>query len=167
LREIFAQFLGETRGLNIAPDNILITRGAQMGIYIAAQLLIKAGDVVVVGNPSYITATSIFEQAGAQILRVPVDEFGIQVEAIEAICQAKKKIRAVYVIPHHHHPTIVTLTLERRLKLLNLAEKYYFAIIEDDYDYDFHYSSSPMILYKLNFEKKSHRTPIYHNKPKQ
>jgi GntR family transcriptional regulator / MocR family aminotransferase len=145
LRGTFAQFLGETRGLNITPDNILITRGAQMGIYIAAQLLIKSGDVVVVGNPSYITATSTFEQAGAKILRIPVDEFGIQVEGIEAICQAKKKIRAVYVIPHHHQPTTVTLTLERRLKLLNLAEKYHFAIIEDDYDYDFHYSTSPMM----------------------
>lgn len=144
LRETLAQYLSETRGLAITPDHLLITRGAQMGIYLAAQLMIQTGDVVVVGDPSYITATATFAQTGAYILRIPVDEFGIQVDKIDALCKTQK-IRAVYVIPHHHQPTTVTLSLERRLKLLNLAAEYHFAIIEDDYDYDFHYSSSPML----------------------
>jgi GntR family transcriptional regulator / MocR family aminotransferase len=144
LRETLAQYLRETRGLAITPDHILITRGAQMGIYLAAQLLIQPGDVVVVGDPGYMTATATFAQTGAHIVRIPVDDFGVQVDEIETLCQTRK-IRAVYVIPHHHQPTTVTLRLERRLKLLSLAAEHHFAIIEDDYDYDFHYSSSPML----------------------
>src|SRR5690606_35268829 len=50
-----------------------------------------------------------------------------------------------YVIPHHHHPTTVTLSAERRIRLLSLAQQYNFAIIEDDYDYDFHYTASPIV----------------------
>jgi GntR family transcriptional regulator / MocR family aminotransferase len=143
LRETLARHLSETRGLPASADNLLITRGAQMGIYLATQLLIQPGDAIVVGDPGYRTATSTFEQAGATILRVPVDEAGIQVETIEALCQTHR-IRAAYVIPHHHHPTTVTLGLERRLRLLDLAAEHRFAIIEDDYDFDFHYDSSPI-----------------------
>ena len=70
--------------------------------------------------------------------------WGIDVEAIEKICR-KKKIRAVYITSHHHYPTTVTLIASRRIKLLELSEKYGFIIIEDDYDYDFHYLSSPIL----------------------
>ncbi len=144
LRETLATYLSETRGLNVSAENMLITRGAQMGLYIAAQILIQKGDGVVVGNPSYVTATLTFERAGATIHRVSVDEYGLCVDEIEAICR-KKPPRLVYAIPHHHHPTTVTLSPERRIKLLNLAAEYQFAIVEDDYDYDFHYASSPLL----------------------
>jgi GntR family transcriptional regulator / MocR family aminotransferase len=66
------------------------------------------------------------------------------VDALEKICK-RKKIKALYVTPHHHYPTTVTLTASRRIKLLSLAEKYGFIIVEDDYDYDFHYQSSPIL----------------------
>jgi GntR family transcriptional regulator / MocR family aminotransferase len=144
LRETLAAFLSDTRALPIASQNIMITRGAQMGIYLTTKLLIKRGDHVVVGDPGYFGATLTFEQAGAVVNRVPVDSEGIDVDAVELLCK-RKKIRIVYVIPHHHHPTTVTLIPERRLRLLELAAKYKFAIIEDDYDYDFHYTSNPVL----------------------
>ncbi len=144
LRETLSSFLSDTRGLPISAENILITKGAQMGIYLAAHLLIKPGDNVIVGEPSYFAANITFQQAGAILNRVPVDEYGIDVDKIEAICK-KKKIRLLYVIPHHHHPTTVTLIPERRIRLLELAANYKFAIIEDDYDYDFHYTSNPVL----------------------
>ncbi|HEY5745264.1 MAG TPA: PLP-dependent aminotransferase family protein [Chryseolinea sp.] len=144
LRETLAPFLSDTRGLPITASNVMITKGAQMGIYLTTQLLIKPGDAVIVGEPSYFAATLTFRQAGATILRVPVDDQGIDVDAIEALCK-KKKIKLIYVIPHHHHPTTVTLTPERRIRLLDLAARYRFAIIEDDYDYDFHYASNPIL----------------------
>ncbi len=144
LREELSSFLSDTRGLSISSENIIITNGAQMGLYISANLLLKAGDEVVVAEPGYHTATLTLERAGAVINRVPVDDYGIDVNAIEMLCR-KKKIRLVYIIPHHHHPTTVTLTPDRRMRLLNLAAQYKFALIEDDYDYDFHYSSSPML----------------------
>lgn len=115
-----------------------------MGIYLAARLLVNPGDHVIVGEPGYFGATLTLQQVGATINRVPVDENGIDVDAIEALCK-KKKIRLLYVIPHHHHPTTVTLTPERRIRLLELAASYKIAIIEDDYDYDFHYTSYPVM----------------------
>lgn len=144
LRETLAEFLSDTRGLPISARNILITRGAQMGTYIAGSLILAPGDIVVLGEPGYTGATLTFQQLGGKIVTVPVDEDGIDVDAIEKLCQ-KKKVRMVYVIPHHHNPTTVTLTPERRIRLLELSVKYKFAIIEDDYDYDFHYASRPMM----------------------
>jgi GntR family transcriptional regulator/MocR family aminotransferase len=79
-----------------------------------------------------------------KLVRVKVDEFGLDMDAIEKICR-KKKIRAVYVTSHHHYPTTVTLIASRRIRLLELSEKFGFIIIEDDYDYDFHYLSSPIL----------------------
>ncbi len=144
LRQTLANFLSDTRGLPVMPDNILITRGAQMGLYISSLMLIEPGDMVITGTPGYQTADINFLQAGAIITHVTVDDEGIDIDAIEKIC-GKKKIKLVYVIPHHHNPTTVTLTPERRIRLLELAAKYKFAIIEDDYDYDFHYASKPMM----------------------
>ena len=144
LRKTLAKFLTNTRALPISPKNILITRGAQMGFYLTSRLLIKPGDNVVVGEPGYFITNFTFTEAGASILKVPVDEYGINVDYIERICK-RNKIKLLYVIPHHHYPTTVTLIPERRIRLLELAAKYKFAILEDDYDYDFHYNSSPVL----------------------
>lgn len=144
LRETLSSFLNDTRGLPISQENVMITRGAQMGIYLTGRALLKPGDHVIVGEPGYFGATLTFQQLGATVNRVPVDAYGIDVDAIERLCK-KKKIRLLYVIPHHHHPTTVTLTPERRMRLLELAAYYRFAIIEDDYDYDFHYTSNPVL----------------------
>jgi GntR family transcriptional regulator/MocR family aminotransferase len=139
-----AKFLSETRGLQVNPDNILITKGVQMGMYLTAQVLLKKGDVAIVPEPGYPAANEVFEYAGAELAYAPMDEQGIDLNAVEAICK-KKKVRLLYIIPHHHRPTTVTLSSERRMQLLELAVKYRFAILEDDYDYDFHYSSSPVL----------------------
>jgi GntR family transcriptional regulator / MocR family aminotransferase len=144
LLETLSAHLSDSRGLSITEKNVMITNGAQMGIYLAAHLLLKKGDHVIVGEPGYFAANLTFQQAGATLSRVPVDDFGMDVNAVEAICK-KKTIRLVYVIPHHHHPTTVTLSPDRRMKLLELAGKYKFAIVEDDYDFDFHYSSNPIL----------------------
>ncbi|MBB1151387.1 PLP-dependent aminotransferase family protein [Myroides sp. NP-2] len=144
LREILASYLSETRGLNIEKEHILITHGAQMSIYLAAQLLLEPGECIVVGRPNYDMATKVFEQTGATVLEVNVDDNGLVVSEVESICQSKP-IKAIYVIPHHHYPTTVTLSIERRMALLKLSQQYGFAIIEDDYDYDYHYASSPYL----------------------
>lgn len=115
-----------------------------MSIYLASKLLLNDGDIVVVGNPNYSNANETFEEVGAKLLEVNVDANGLDVDKIEQICR-KKKITAVYVIPHHHYPTTVTLSVERRMKLLALSQQYSFVIIEDDYDYDYHYNSSPYL----------------------
>lgn len=144
LRDVLTNYLNKTRGLKIIKDQILITRGSQMGIYLASQLLLKRQDNIIVGKTNYSTADLTFEHQKANLLRVSVDENGLKTDEIEDLCK-KKKIKAVYVTSHHHHPTTVTLSAERRIHLLNLAKLYDFAIIEDDYDYDFNYNHAPIL----------------------
>lgn len=144
LRESLCKYLSTTRGLNIEVDDMLITKGSQMGIYLSAQLLLEQGDLIAVGVSNYPTADEIFKQTGAKLLRIPIDEYGMDPDYLEQVLK-KKKIKAVYLVPHHHSPTTVTLSMERRLKFLKLAKEYKFAIIEDDYDFDFHYTNKPFL----------------------
>jgi len=144
LREVLAVYLNETRGLHITKDQILITRGSQMGIWLSSELLLQKEDVIVVGNTNYRSADETFLNRHAKLERVLVDEHGLVTKDIEDLCK-RKPIKAVYVTSHHHHPTTVTLCAERRIHLLNLAKQYKFAIIEDDYDYDFNYNHAPIL----------------------
>ncbi|MEZ2334692.1 PLP-dependent aminotransferase family protein [Mucilaginibacter sp. RCC_168] len=144
LRIALQQYLVHSRGLNTTTDNILITKGSQMGIYLAAQLLLQPGDQIAVGVSNYGSADDTFRFAGARLLRIPVDDQGMDVDELEKRLR-KTKVKAVYIIPHHHFPTTVTMSMERRMKLLNLAKEHRFAIIEDDYDFDFHYDNKPYV----------------------
>jgi len=144
LRTELASYYGETRGMTLKADQILITRGAQMAIYLAAAALIRPGDKVVVGEPNYPMANMTFEQLGAELIRVPVDEDGLDIERLERICR-RSKPRLLYIIPHHHHPTTVTLSAVRRMRLLEIVTQYGLHVIEDDYDYEYHYAHRPIL----------------------
>ncbi len=144
LRKILSEYLNSTRGLSTGIENVFITRGSSMGVYMAACILISKGDKVLVGETSYYYTDRVFINQGAELIRIKVDEEGLVTDDIEKVCK-KKKIRALFVTSHHHYPTTVTLSAARRMKLLTLAERYRFIIIEDDYDYDFHYESSPIL----------------------
>ncbi|MBV8251259.1 MAG: PLP-dependent aminotransferase family protein [Chitinophaga sp.] len=144
LRNQMLKYLADTRGLNIREENVMITRGAQMSIYLAASMVVQKNDNIIVGSPNYFYADLAFEQLGANIIRVPVDDEGIDTDTVEQLCRTKK-IKMLYIISHHHHPTTVTLSAERRMKLLEIIRKYKLAVIEDDYDFDFHYSAAPIV----------------------
>jgi GntR family transcriptional regulator/MocR family aminotransferase len=143
-RMILSEYLNSSRGLQTSFENILITRGSQMGLYLLSCVLFSKGDSVIVGDTNYYYADRVFMMAGAKLVRIKTDEWGIDVDAVEKVCR-RKKIKALFITSHHHYPTTVTLSASRRIKLLSLAEKYGFIIIEDDYDYDFHYLSSPIL----------------------
>lgn len=143
-REIIAEMLNVNRGMRIFPTNLCITRGSQMALYLTAQCLLKKGDNILIENPGFRPAWETFEQAGATLVPVPVDEEGINVDMIEDIL-SKKSIKAVYLTPHHQYPTTVTLSLPRRLRLIELSNKYNFTIIEDDYDNEFHFGQRPIM----------------------
>jgi GntR family transcriptional regulator/MocR family aminotransferase len=144
LRRVLSEYLNESRGLQTLPENIFITRGSQMGMFLTGMALLKTGDVVLTGDPGYYYADRTFTNFGASVVRVETDDNGLSTDAVEDVCK-RRKIRMVYVTPHHHFPTTVTLSAARRMELLSLAEKYGFVILEDDYDYDFHYESSPLL----------------------
>jgi GntR family transcriptional regulator/MocR family aminotransferase len=143
LRHAIATMLNIERGLNVDAEQICIARGSQMGIFLAARVLTKLNDYVVVENLSYPPAREAFRSCGAKILTVSLDDHGLDVIELEKLCR-KYPIRAIYVTPHHQFPTTVMMTAERRLKLLMLAKKYDFTIIEDDYDHEFHFSHHPV-----------------------
>lgn len=143
-RNKLADFLNTSRGLNISDTNIITTRGIHMGLYLVSNLLIEPGDNVVVGDLGNYLSNMIFQKAGAKLYSIPVDHQGISVEAVRKLCM-KTQIRMVYITPHHHYPTTVTLTSERRLELLQLAQTFGFIILEDDHDYDFHFDSRPLL----------------------
>ncbi|ALC11139.1 MocR-like pyridoxine biosynthesis transcription factor PdxR [Sphingopyxis sp. 113P3] len=144
LREAIAMMLKSQRGLPVAAENICITRGSQNGIFLAAQVLLGPGDSVIVEKLTYEPAVAAFRALGANIVPVGLDEDGIDVEAVEHACR-RNAVRAVFVTPHHQFPTTVSLRPERRLRLLDLARQFGFAIIEDDYDHEFHFESQPLL----------------------
>jgi GntR family transcriptional regulator/MocR family aminotransferase len=144
LRQAVAEMLKQDRGLECGPDNICLTRGSQMGIYLSARLVAEPGDAVVVERLTYPPAREAFRAAGATILSVGLDDQGMRVDELEACCR-RQRVRAVYVTPHHQFPTTVLMPPERRIRLLALAEQFGFAVVEDDYDHEFHFAHRPML----------------------
>jgi GntR family transcriptional regulator/MocR family aminotransferase len=144
LRRGLSAMLSATRGLAVGPDTIMLTRGSQMGLALTARALVRPGDAVAVEHPGYRPAWEAFRLAGAEIVPVAVDAQGLDVGALRRLAE-RRPIRAVYVTPHHQFPTTVTLTAARRLDLLRLATEARFAIVEDDYDHEFHYSGRPVL----------------------
>ena len=144
LRRALARMLNNDRGLLATPDNICLTRGSQMAIHLAARVLIKPGDAVVLEELSYPPAVETFRAAGARIVTVPLDASGLDIEAFETLCR-RHSVKLVYLTPHHQFPTTRVMRPEKRLRLLGLAEQFRFAIVEDDYDHEFHFSHQPLL----------------------
>jgi GntR family transcriptional regulator / MocR family aminotransferase len=144
LREIIANMLTAHRGLVANADNICITRGSQMAIFLAARILVRPGETVVVEALSYSPAWEAFRAAGATVIGAKLDENGLDIDDLENLCR-QHKVRALYLTPHHQFPTTVSLTPQRRLRLLDLAGQFGLAIIEDDYDHEFHFEQQPLL----------------------
>ncbi|WP_454045779.1 MocR-like pyridoxine biosynthesis transcription factor PdxR [Chryseobacterium sp. Marseille-Q8038] len=144
-RKVISQMLNHQRGMHIHENEISITRGSQMGMFLTAQTLLTSGDQVIVEDPGYQPAWQAFQYAGAQLLRVPVDKEGINIEAIERLMTEHQNVKAIYITPHRQYPTTVTLSLSRRLRLIELSNQYNVTIIEDDYDNEFHFGYRPIL----------------------
>lgn len=140
LRELIAHYLRHARGLKCEPSQIIITAGAQQAIMICAALLLRADDEVVVENPCYWAAAGAFSSVGAKIHGVNVDEEGMQTSQLRLIPDA----RLAYVSPSCQYPTGATLSMARRLELLQWAQERKSWIIEDDYDGEYRYSGTPL-----------------------
>jgi GntR family transcriptional regulator / MocR family aminotransferase len=125
------------RGVRAETDEILITMGAQNGLYLIARLLAGPGKTVGVENPGYVDARNIFSITGSRVRPIPVDSGGMVVDKTLRRCQS------VYVTPSHQSPTTVTMPIERRVKLLDLAARHDFSVIEDDYEAEANFVSSP------------------------
>jgi GntR family transcriptional regulator/MocR family aminotransferase len=141
LREAIAAHLSEARGAHCAPEQILITMGAQQALDLSVRVLLNPGDAVLMEDPGYFAARALFEAEGARLVPVPVDRDGMDVEAGIA---AEPNARLAYVTPSHQHPMGVMLSLPRRLALLAWAERAGSWVLEDDYASEYRYSGRPL-----------------------
>jgi GntR family transcriptional regulator/MocR family aminotransferase len=141
LREAIAGYLGAARGVRCSAEQVMIVSGSQQGIDLAARVLLNAGDPVWVEDPGYRGAKAALSASGAQLVPVPVDEDGLCVDAGES---ASPKARMAYVTPSHQYPTGVTMSLPRRLALLDWAKRADAWIVEDDYDSEYRYAGRPL-----------------------
>jgi GntR family transcriptional regulator/MocR family aminotransferase len=130
--------LNNDRGLAVTKENICITQGMQMALYLTAQTLLSPGDHIAVEHPGYQPAWQAFTIAGAQLHYIPSGQDGIDIEQLEERCRITP-LKALYVTPHHQYPTTTTLSVEKRMQLLALSRQYNFVIIEDDYDHEYHF----------------------------
>lgn len=113
-------------------DDVVVTTGSQQGLHLLAAVLLDPGDVVVVGDPDYLGALQAFRGVDARLLALPVDELGLDVDALADRIAHGVRPTLVYVVPHFHNPTGSTLSPERRAALLDLAERHGFVVVFDD-----------------------------------
>jgi len=144
LRAELAAMLSRTRGLPVTSENLMVTRSIEQAIDLVARTLLAPGDVVAVEAFGYPPAWNVLKLAGARLVPVPLDDDGLDVDALENLI-ARERIRAVFLTPHHQFPTTSVMSPQRRARLARLAIEHRFAIIEDDYDHEFHYAGKPVL----------------------
>jgi GntR family transcriptional regulator / MocR family aminotransferase len=139
LRVAIARHLDLARGFRVEPSQIFITSGIQEALNIVSRLFVQPGTPVGVEDPCYVSAALVFKSYGATLMPIEVDREGMRVDGIGGL-----KARLIYVTPSHQFPTGVTLSLERRLRLLEWAQNTGAYLLEDDYDSDFRYFGPPL-----------------------
>jgi 2-aminoadipate transaminase len=129
LREMLARFSSRS-GVEVTPENILVTSGSQQALDLLGKVFINPGDHILVEAPTYLGALQAWNAYGAEYVPVPMDEDGMITDALEEALRTGPKF--IYVLPNFQNPTGVTLSLERRRQLIALADSYGVPIIEDD-----------------------------------
>jgi len=148
LRETLVDWVQRREGISFSLDNIIITHGSTQGIELAAKILIEQGDVAFVGLPTYFGGSGACQTFGAELVGIPLDEQGMIPEVLEErvkeAVSAGKRAKLIYVIPDFQNPTGATLPVERRKKIVELANRYNLAIIEDNPYRDLCFSGEPL-----------------------
>ena len=129
LREMIARHTMRY-GIEVTADNILITSGSQQALDLLGKIFINHGDRIIVEAPTYLGALQAWNIYGAEYVTIPSDENGINTDELEAALRAGPKF--IYVLPNFQNPTGSTISYERRLKLVEMADRYGVPIIEDD-----------------------------------
>ncbi|MGU9816333.1 MocR-like pyridoxine biosynthesis transcription factor PdxR [Pseudomonas sp. LF135] len=142
LREQIADYVRSYRGMHCEADEIIVTTGIRHGLDLIARTLLKPGDTACVEDPGYTPARRLFSLAGAQVVPVPVTAEGLDT------AQLPDTARLAYVTPAHQAPLGMTLSVSRRLALLDWAARADAWVIEDDYDSEYNYNSAPLAALK-------------------
>ena len=150
LIDFITGWMQEDEGAEICSENILIVSGAQQALDLIARIFIDPGDNLIVGLPTYLAAIQAFKSYGANLIGVPVDKEGMKVDVVENCLRSfqkkKQQMKFIYVVPDFQNPSGVTMTLERRNKLLDLCYKYGTILVEDSPYRDLRYEGQPIPL---------------------
>lgn len=141
LRDAIAAHLAAARGVRCTPEQIIITNGTQQALDLISRIFLSESEDVCLEDPGYIGARYIFTATGARIVPVPIDDEGFDVQKAR---KRSLKARLIYVTPSHQFPLGVTMSLARRLSLLEWARERDAFIIEDDYNSEYRYSGRPL-----------------------
>lgn len=141
LRDAVASYVGAARGVRCTPEQVIIVGGTQQGVSLAVQLLAEPGDCVWIEDPGFPGARSVFQCAGLKLVPREVDAEGM---VLPSKRQRTRSPRLIYVTPSHQFPLGMTMTLSRRLALLDLAARVGAWIFEDDYDSEYRFTGPPI-----------------------
>jgi len=123
-------------GIEAHPDDVVVTTGSQQALDLVTRLFVDPGDVVVAEAPSYVGALGVFRAYQAEVHHVPLDEHGLVPEALEEaltrLAAAGKRVKLLYTVPNFHNPAGVTLSLERRPQILEIARRHHVLVLEDN-----------------------------------
>ncbi|NPA24140.1 MAG: PLP-dependent aminotransferase family protein [Crenarchaeota archaeon] len=155
LREEIARFMQRLDRGSPDPDNVIVTSGSQEALYILSMTLLDPGDVVIVERPTYLAMLQVLKSMSAKIIDVELKDDGIDVEALDTVVKKLERegenVKMIYVVPTCQNPTGITMSIDKRKQLIEIAEKHDLYIVEDDpysyYLYDNVENLEP--LYKL------------------
>lgn len=164
LRSYLLKYMKEKYNIGTENDDILITTGAQQIMDFATKSLVNEGDVIITEAPSFIGSLNTFRSYNARLVGVEVESDGMNMEKLEQALQSNNNVRFIYTIPNFQNPSGVTMSLEKRKKLYELAKKYSVLIVEDNPYGDLRYSgeflpaiktmdSENIVLYAGSFSK--------------
>ena len=140
LRETLKEYMKSHHNVGKDFDDILITTGAQQIMDLATKSLVNEGDVVITEAPSFIGSLNTFRSYNAKLVGVKIDDDGMNMEELEKALQPHKNARFIYTIPNFQNPSGITMSLEKRKKMYELAKKYNVLILEDNPYGDLRYS---------------------------
>jgi GntR family transcriptional regulator / MocR family aminotransferase len=146
LRTAIARYLGRARAVQCDPSQIVLTNGTQQALDLILRILVEPGETIALEDPGYLSARKVFLSHHLNLLPIPVDESGLVVEHLTQLTTGglNPPVRLLYVTPSHQFPTGATLSLSRRLALLQWAQQTGAMIIEDDYDSEYRYGDKPI-----------------------
>ena len=142
LREQLAQFMTAKGVSGMTPESLIVTTGSQQALDLIAKTLLDEGDVALVEAPTFLATIQCFRLYGPQVLGVPIDADGVRVDWLEEML-VRHKPKLVYLIPTFGNPSGAMLSLERRLRVLELAVKYQTVVVEDDPYGDLYFGEAP------------------------
>jgi 2-aminoadipate transaminase len=152
LIQFLAQWMKEKEGVDINEDNILIVSGAQQALDLIGKIFIDPGDPIVLGLPSYLGGIQAFNSFRANMIGATLDKQGMDTNAVENVLKANKtknrRVKFIYVVPDFQNPSGVTLSRDRRQKLLDLAEEYETIVVEDSPYRDLRFEGEPIPMLK-------------------